>query len=103
MLPAGMAIISSVYNAEERAAALGTLVVIAGVAQSIGPLLGGFLIAQVSWRMVFFIKLPLIAVIVIIVWMASQDSLDVHALQRIYIAGLLDLATALTDSLVGLQ
>src|SRR5439155_1727685 len=66
MLPAGMAIISSVYNAEERAAALGTLVGIAGVAQSIGPLLGGFLTAQVSWRLVFFINLPLIAVIVII-------------------------------------
>ena len=54
MLPAGMAIISSVYNAEERAVALGTLVGIAGVAQSIGPLVGGFLTAQVSWRLVFW-------------------------------------------------
>ena len=41
MLPAGMAIISNVYNAEKRAVALGTLVGIAGVAQSIGPLVGG--------------------------------------------------------------
>jgi len=66
MLPAGMAIISSVYNAEERAAAMGILVGIAGVAQSIGPLVGGFLTAEVSWRLVFLINLPLIAVIMII-------------------------------------
>ena len=66
MLPAGMAIISSVYNAEERAAAIGILVGIAGVAQSIGPLVGGFLTAEVSWRLVFLINLPLIVVIMII-------------------------------------
>jgi len=41
MLPAGMAIISGVYSGEERAVTLGTLVGAAGVAQSIGPLLGG--------------------------------------------------------------
>ena len=41
MLPAGMAIISGVYSGEERAVPLGTLVGAAGVAQSIGPLLGG--------------------------------------------------------------
>ena len=72
MLPAGMAIISSVYNAEERAAALGTLVGIAGVAQSIGPLVGGFLTAEVSWRLVFLINLPLIVVIMIIALRAIE-------------------------------
>src|SRR5438876_10550165 len=53
MLPAGMAIVTSVYNATERAAALGALVGIAGVAPSIGLLGGGLLNAQVSWRLVF--------------------------------------------------
>ena len=76
MLPAGMAIISSVYNAEERAAAMGILVGIAGVAQSIGPLVGGFLTAEVSWRLVFLINLPLIVVIMIIALRAIQDSRD---------------------------
>src|ERR1044072_1291384 len=87
MLPAGMAIISSVYNAEERAVALGTLVGIAGVAQSIGPLVGGFLTAQVSWRFVFYINLPLIVVIMIIALRAIQDSRDPNASHRIDIAG----------------
>src|SRR5947207_2664287 len=87
MLPAGMAIISSVYNAEERAVALGTLVGIAGVAQSIGPLVGGFLTAQVSWRLVFWINLPLIAVIMIIALRAIQESRDENASHRIDIKG----------------
>ena len=103
MLPAGMAIISSVYNAEERAAALGTLVGIAGVAQSIGPLVGGFLTAQVSWRLVFLINLPLIVVIMIIALRAIQDSRDENASHRIDIAGVVVLGTALTSFLVGLD
>src|SRR5437763_13356716 len=53
MVPAGMAIISNVYEAEPRALALGTLVGVSGVAQSMGPLVGGFLTAEVSWRWVF--------------------------------------------------
>src|SRR5207302_4922263 len=103
MLPAGMAIISSVYNAEERAAAFGTLVGIAGVAQSIGPLVGGFFTAQVSWRLGFSINLPLIAVIVIIALRAIQDSRDENASHRIDIAGVAVLGTALTSFLVGLD
>jgi hypothetical protein len=56
MVPAGMAIISNAYGAEQRALALGTLVGVSGVAQSMGPLLGGFLTAEVSWRWVFLHK-----------------------------------------------
>jgi MFS family permease len=130
MLPAGMAIISSVYSAEERAAALGTLVGIAGVAQSIGPLVGGFLTAQVSWRLVFWINLPLIAVIMIIALRGIETrslpsslaattaalpsmSLSPNApfapppneiiTHRIDIAGVVVLGTALTSFLVGLD
>jgi MFS family permease len=84
MLPAGMAIISVVYSGEERAAALGTLVGVAGVAQSIGPLVGGFLTAEISWRFVFLVNLPLIAVIMIVALRGIQES---HV--RLFLAGLM--------------
>ena len=45
MLPAGMAIVSAAYSGNQRAVALGTLVGVAGVVQSIGLLVGGFLTA----------------------------------------------------------
>ena len=66
MVPAGMAIVSNAYGAEQRASALGILVGVSGVAQSMGPLLGGFLTAEVSWRWVFFMNLPLVAIIIIV-------------------------------------
>src|SRR5947207_1165994 len=103
MLPAGMAIISGVYGGEERAVALGTLVGVAGVAQSIGPLVGGFLTAAVSWRLVFLMNLPLIVLIMVVAIRAIQESHDENVSRRIDIAGVLILAAALTSLLVGLD
>lgn len=103
MLPAGMAIISVVYSGEERAVALGTLVGIAGVAQSIGPLVGGFLTAAVSWRLIFLINLPLIALIMFVALRGIQESRDENVSHRIDIAGVVLLAAALTSFLLGLD
>jgi EmrB/QacA subfamily drug resistance transporter len=103
MLPAGMAIISVVYSGEERAVALGTLVGVAGVAQSIGPLLGGFLTAAASWRLIFLINLPLLVLIMFIALRAIQESRDEHVSHRIDIAGVVILAAALTSFLLGLD
>ena len=103
MLPAGMAIISVVYSGKERAVAMGTLVGVAGVAQSIGPLVGGFLTAAVSWRLIFLINLPLIAVIVFIALRAVQESRDETISHRFDIAGVVILAAALTSFLLGLD
>ena len=103
MVPAGMAIISGAYGAEQRASALGILVGVSGVAQSMGPLLGGFLTAEVSWRWVFFINLPLVAVIMIVTLRSIQESHAENASHRIDIAGVLTLAAALTSFLLGLD
>jgi MFS family permease len=103
MVPAGMAIISNAYGAEQRALALGTLVGVSGVAQSMGPLVGGFLTAEVSWRWVFFINLPLVAVIMIVTVRSIQESHAENASHRIDIAGVLTLAAALTSLLLGLD
>jgi EmrB/QacA subfamily drug resistance transporter len=103
MLPSGMAIISAAYSGKERAVALGTLVGVAGVAQSIGPLVGGFLTAEVSWRFVFLVNLPLIALIMIVALRGIQESHDETVSRRFDVAGVVLLATALTSLLVGLD
>ena len=103
MVPAGMAIISNVYEAEPRALALGTLVGVSGVAQSMGPLLGGFLTAEVSWRWVFLMNLPLVAVIMIVTVRGIRESHDENASHHIDIAGVVILAAALTSLLLGLN
>ena len=103
MVPAGMAIVSNAYGAEQRASALGILVGVSGVAQSMGPLLGGFLTAEVSWRWVFFMNLPLVAIIIIVAIGSIQESRAEHASHYIDIAGVFLLAAALTTLLLGLD
>src|SRR5207248_3404299 len=103
MVPAGMAIISNAYGGEQRALALGTLVGVSGVAQSMGPLLGGFLTAEVSWRWVFLMNLPLVAVITIVTVRSIQESHAENASHRIDVAGVLTLAAALTSLLLALD
>ena len=103
MVPAGMAIISNVYGAEQRAFALGILVGVSGVAQSMGPLIGGFLTTEVSWRWVFLMNLPLVAVIMIISLRAIQESHDETAAHGIDLPGVITLAAALTSLLLGLD
>jgi EmrB/QacA subfamily drug resistance transporter len=103
MVPAGMAIISSAYGAEQRALALGILVGVSGVAQSLGPLVGGFLTDEVTWRWVFLMNLPLVAVIMIVTIWSIQESHAENASHHIDIAGVLILAAALTSLLLGLD
>jgi EmrB/QacA subfamily drug resistance transporter len=103
MVPAGMAIISNVYGAKQRAFALGILVGVSGVAQSMGPLIGGFLTTEVSWRWVFLMNLPLVAVIMIISLRAIQESHDETAAHGIDLPGVITLAAALTSLLLGLD
>src|SRR5206468_8447169 len=103
MVPAGMAIISNAYDGEQRAFALGTLVGVSGVAQSMGPLLGGFLTAEVSWRWVFLMNLPLVAVIMIVTVRSMQDSHAENPSNPIDVAAVRTLAAALTSLLPALD
>ena len=66
MTPGSLAIISSVFAPEDRAAAVGAWSGLAGVSTALGPLLGGWLVQSFSWRWAFGINLPLAAAVVVI-------------------------------------
>src|SRR5213080_5390018 len=61
LTPGSLAIIQASFAEEDRMAAIGAWSGLGGVATAIGPFLGGWLIDAVSWRLVFFINLPLAA------------------------------------------
>ena len=64
LVPGSLAIIASGFAPEDRGRAIGAWSGLAGVASALGPFLGGWLIDAVSWRLIFFLNLPLAAVAV---------------------------------------
>jgi MFS family permease len=59
LVPGSLAIISSSFPAEERGRAIGIWSGFSSVAAGVGPVLGGWLIENLSWRWIFFSTFPL--------------------------------------------
>ena len=55
----GMAIMTSVFPAQERGRAIGLLMTTVGVGAVAGPAIGGTVVDFIHWRAVFFINIPL--------------------------------------------
>jgi EmrB/QacA subfamily drug resistance transporter len=77
LIPGSLAIISSSFPEAERGRAIGTWSGFSAITAAIGPVLGGWMIEQISWRAVFFINLPLaILVVIISFWHVPESSND---------------------------
>jgi EmrB/QacA subfamily drug resistance transporter len=59
MAPVGMAMLYRVFPPSERVRAASILTVPTTMAPALGPVIGGFLVTDFSWRWVFFVNLPL--------------------------------------------
>lgn len=59
LTPVGMAMLMRAFPPSERARVAGILIVPTAVAPALGPVLGGLLVDELSWRWAFFLNLPL--------------------------------------------
>jgi EmrB/QacA subfamily drug resistance transporter len=59
MTPMSMAILTAAYPPSERGKALGIWSGVGGLALIIGPALGGLIVADSSWRWIFWINVPI--------------------------------------------
>lgn len=55
----GSALLVQAFPLEERGRALGAFGAMVGIGLALGPPLGGLLVAQASWRWIFFVNIPL--------------------------------------------
>ena len=87
MAPASLAIIQASFRPEDRARAIGAWSGLGGVAAAAGPLVGGYLLAVASWRWVFFINLPVAALVVAVTSRHVPESRDPAADGRVDVWG----------------
>jgi EmrB/QacA subfamily drug resistance transporter len=66
LTPGSLAMIQGSFRAADRARAIGTWAGLGGIAAAIGPLLGGWIIANASWRWIFWINVPVAVVVLLI-------------------------------------
>jgi EmrB/QacA subfamily drug resistance transporter len=86
LIPLGMTIIGDIFTLEERAKMQAYFSGVWGISSVIGPVIGGFLTDQLSWRWVFFINLPIGVVAALIMGFALKEP-KVHAKPKIDYAG----------------
>lgn len=76
LVPGSLAIISASFDEDHRGRAIGTWSGFTAITTAIGPVLGGWLIEHVSWRAVFFINLPLAAIVLVLTLRHVPESRD---------------------------
>ena len=75
IFPVSMAMITNAFPAEQRGMALGIQGAIGTIFLSLGPLAGGFFTETLSWRWIFWINPPIVAVIAGGKQLAATDEL----------------------------
>jgi EmrB/QacA subfamily drug resistance transporter len=58
LIPLGMTIIGDIYTLDERARMQALFSGVWGLSSIVGPLIGGFITDQLSWRWVFYLNVP---------------------------------------------
>ena len=79
LVPGSLAILTNNFEGEEQGRAFGVWAAASGVAPIFGPLVGGLLVDNLSWRWIFLLNVPFIA---LAVWAAQRhvrESRDEHA------------------------
>jgi EmrB/QacA subfamily drug resistance transporter len=83
LVPGSLAIISAAFDASDRGRAIGTWSGFSAITTAIGPVLGGWLIENFSWRAAFFINAPLAVIVVWISVRYMDESSDPSRARRV--------------------
>jgi len=102
MMPGTLSIITDAFPAHERGKAMGTWAGVSALALAVGPVLGGFLTENVSWRAIFYIKIPVAIGAVAATLFAVRESRDTTVGREVDYLGVATLTAALTALVLAL-
>jgi EmrB/QacA subfamily drug resistance transporter len=98
LTPGSLAMVESGFRPADRARAIGAWSGLGGVAGALGPLVGGVLVAAVSWRAVFLINLPLGIFIIVVAGRHVPETRDPTASGRLDFRGAILAAVGLAGT-----
>jgi EmrB/QacA subfamily drug resistance transporter len=81
----------------------GLILGVAGLGNAVGPMLGGVLTDELSWRWVFFLNLPITLFAMLVTWREVPEATAGGGERRIDAAGIVVLTTAIVAILVALD
>jgi EmrB/QacA subfamily drug resistance transporter len=102
LLALSLAIVNVAFPPEERPRAVGIWAAVSAIALAIGPLVGGTAVELVSWRLIFWLGVPLAALALAIMAIAAPESRDETAGRRIDVPGLVTVTFGLTAVVLAL-
>ncbi|MEI7745442.1 MAG: DHA2 family efflux MFS transporter permease subunit, partial [Chloroflexota bacterium] len=100
--PATQSILNFTFRGRDRAIAFAVYGSVIGGMAALGPLLGGWLTTNLSWRWAFLVNLPigLVALVATLIWV--KESRDEHARRGFDLAGFATLTFGLVAVVFGL-
>lgn len=103
VMPLVFIIVGDIFSFEQRARMQGVFASVWGVSSVVGPLLGGFLVDQISWHWVFWVNVFPGIIAMLIVWFSMQEP-DVDRTNRpsVDYLGAAVLSAAVISLLLGL-
>ncbi|MES0810116.1 MFS transporter [Roseibium sp. SCPC15] len=78
IFPTSIALITKAFDPEKRGTAFGYQTTVGGIFMASGPLVGGLLTQTLSWRMIFWVGIPIVLGIAVLLWLIWSPNYDVQ-------------------------
>lgn len=102
LVPGSLAIITATFFGAARGRAIGLWAALTTVASALGPVVGGWLVEQISWRAVFFLNIPIgIIALALTLWRVPETMAE-GADRRVDVLGALLQVIGLGGLVLGL-
>jgi EmrB/QacA subfamily drug resistance transporter len=88
LVPGSLAILAATFEGEARGRAVGLWTAWASISTLIGPV-GGGLLVEVDWRLIFWVNVPLVAGTVLLASRVVEESVDPEAVHGIDVPGIM--------------
>jgi EmrB/QacA subfamily drug resistance transporter len=101
LFPVALAIIGDIFAPSERGKYQGFFGAVFGVSTLVGPALGGFITDNFGWHWIFYVNVPIGAVVLVVIWRTLPTRRAGDADRHIDYPGAFLLAAALVPFLIG--